>query len=124
NGAYGIEAAARTYFGTAHPGCGEPGNRCAAVLRPEESAMLAALISSPTAYDPRTNPDAAQSQRNVVLTKMREQGVLEISDEDFQALLDSPVPTKKDIQPPTVDSKAPYFTDWLRQQIVDKYGAG
>ena len=94
NGAYGIEAAARTYFGTAHPGCGEPGDRCAAVLEPEESAMLAALISSPTAYDPRTNPEAAQAQRNVVLEKMREQGVLEISDEDFQALLDSPVPTQ------------------------------
>ena len=124
NGAYGIEAAARTYFGTAHPGCGDPDNRCAAVLRPEESAMLAALISSPTAYDPRTNPVDAQAQRNVVLTKMREQGVLEVSDEDFQALLDTPVPQKGDIQPPTEESKAPYFTDWLRQQIVDKYGAG
>jgi penicillin-binding protein 1A len=124
NGAYGIEAAAHTYFGTAHPGCGDPDNRCAATLLPEESAMLAALISSPAAYDPRTNPEDAQAQRNVVLTKMREQGVLEISDEDFQALLESPVPGKDDIQPPTEESKAPYFTDWLRQQIVDKYGAG
>ncbi len=124
NGAYGIEAAARTYFGTAHPGCGDAGNRCAAVLRPEESAMLAALISSPTAYDPRTNPVDAMTQRNVVLTKMREQGVLEVSDEDFQALLDTPVPQKRDIQPPTEQSKAPYFTDWLRQQVVDKYGPG
>ncbi|MCL4287918.1 MAG: penicillin-binding protein, partial [Thermoleophilia bacterium] len=124
NGAYGVEAAAHTYFGTAHPGCGDPDDRCAAALLPEESAMLAALISSPAAYDPRTNPDAARSQRNVVLTKMREQGVLEISDEDFQALLDSPVPGRDDIQPPTEESKAPYFTDWLRQQVVDKYGAG
>ncbi|MEZ5156757.1 MAG: transglycosylase domain-containing protein [Solirubrobacterales bacterium] len=124
NGAYGIEAAARTYFGDAHPGCGDPDRRCAAVLTPVESAMLAALISSPTAYDPVNNPMDAQSQRNVVLQKMRDQGVLEVSDDDFQAMLDTPVPTKKDIQPPTVDSKAPYFTDWLRQQIVDKYGAG
>jgi len=124
NGAYGIEAAAHTYFGSAHPGCGDPNDRCAADLRPEESAMLAALISSPSAYDPRTNPEAAQDQRNVVLTKMREQGVLEVSDEDFQAMLDSPVPGKHDIQPPTEESKAPYFTDWLRQQVVDKYGAG
>jgi penicillin-binding protein 1A len=124
NGAYGIEAAAHTYFGSAHPGCGDPNERCAAVLRPEESAMLAALISSPSAYDPRTNPEAAQAQRNVVLSKMRDQGVLEISDDDFQAMLDSPVPGKRDIQPPTEQSKAPYFTDWLRQQVVDKYGAG
>ena len=124
NGAYGIEAAARTYFGSAHPGCGDPENRCAAALTPVESAMLAALISSPSAYDPVNNPVDAQAQRNVVLEKMRDQGVLEVSDDDFQAMLDAPVPTKKDIQPPTVDSKAPYFTDWLRQQVVDKYGAG
>lgn len=124
NGAYGIETAARVYFGSAHPGCGDPDNRCAAVLTPVESAMLAALISSPTAYDPITNPVDAQAQRNVVLEKMRDQGVLEVSDEDFQAMLDTPVPTKKDIQPPTQDSKAPYFTDWLRQQVVDKYGPG
>lgn len=124
NGAYGIEAAARTYFGSAHPGCGEPDNRCGAALTPVEAAMLAAMISSPTAYDPITNPVDAQTQRNIVLQKMRDQGVLEVDDEDFQALLDTPVPTKRDIEPPTVDSKAPYFTDWLRQQVVDKYGAG
>ena len=55
---------------------------------------------------------------------MRDQGVLEVSDEDFQAMIDSPVPTKSQISPPTEESAAPYFTDWLRQQVVDKYGAG
>ncbi len=124
NGAYGVEAAARTYFETAHPGCGDPDDRCAEVLEPQEAALLAALISSPTAYDPRINPIDSTAQRNVVLEKMREQGVLEVSDEDFQALLDSPVPEKGEISPPTEESEAPYFTDWLRQQIVDKYGAG
>jgi penicillin-binding protein 1A len=124
NGAYGVEAAARTYFGTAHPGCGDPDGRCAEVLEPQEAALLAALISSPTAYDPRINPVDSATQRNIVLEKMREQGVLEVSDEDFQALLDSPVPEKGEINPPTEESEAPYFTDWLRQQIVDKYGAG
>lgn len=124
NGAYGVEAAAHTYFGTAHPGCGTEGNRCASVLLPQEAAMLAALISSPTAYDPGTHPEAALAQRNVVLQKMRDQGVLEVSDDDFQTLLASPVPTSRQIQQPTEDSKAPFFTDWLRQQIVDKYGAG
>ncbi|MCB8970219.1 MAG: transglycosylase domain-containing protein [Thermoleophilales bacterium] len=124
HGAYGIEAAAKTYFGYEHPGCGGEGDRCASVLLPEEAAMLAALISSPTAYDPATNPEAAKSQRNVVLQKMRDQGVLEVSDEDFQAMLDSNVPIASHIETPTDDSKAPYFTDWLRQQIVDKYGPG
>ncbi|MFN8152352.1 MAG: transglycosylase domain-containing protein [Solirubrobacterales bacterium] len=124
HGAYGIEAAAKTYFGYDHPGCGGEGDRCASVLTPPEAAMLAALISSPTAYDPATNPEDAKSQRNVVLEKMREQDVLEVSDEDFQAMLDSNVPIASHIEAPTEDSKAPYFTDWLRQQIVDKYGAG
>ena len=124
NGAYGVEAAAKTYFGWNHPGCGNPDDRCAEVVEPQEAAMLAALISSPTAYDPGTNPNDAKAQRNVVLEKMRDQGVLEASDEDFQAMIDSPVPKKSQISPPTEESAAPYFTDWLRQQVVDKYGAG
>ena len=57
NGAYGVEAAAKTYFGWNHPGCGDPDDRCAEVVEPQEAAMLAALISSPTAYDPGTNPE-------------------------------------------------------------------
>ncbi len=36
----------------------------------------------------------------------------------------APVPTERQIQPPTEDSKAPFFTTWLRSQIVDYYGAG
>ena len=124
HGAYGIEAAAKTYFGVDHPGCGNPDDRCASVLEPQEAAMLAALISSPSRYDPATNPVDAKAQRNVVLAKMREQGVLEDSDEDFQTMLDSNVPIGSQIETPTEDSEAPYFTDWLRQQIVDKYGPG
>ena len=124
HGAYGIEAAARTYFGWNHDGCGDVGDRCAAVLQPEEAAMLAAMISSPNAYDPATNPEAAKAQRNVVLEKMRDEGVLQLSDDDFQSMLRVDPPTADQIQPPTSDSKAPYFTDWMRQQVVDKYGAG
>jgi penicillin-binding protein 1A len=86
--------------------------------------MLAALISSPSAYDPATNPEDAKTQRNVVLQKMRDQGTLQVSDDDYQAMLDSDIPKPGQIQPPTEESEAPYFTDWLRQQIVDKYGPG
>ena len=53
NGAYGIESAARTYFGFDHPGCGEPGApMCAQVLKPEEAALLAGMVASPSGYDP------------------------------------------------------------------------
>src|SRR5206468_359230 len=62
-GAYGIEAAARTYFGWAHPGCGQAGHEmCAKDLTPPEAAMLAGIITSPSAFSPRINPqEIAQS---------------------------------------------------------------
>jgi penicillin-binding protein 1A len=69
-GAYGIEAAAQTYFGWNHPGCGDAGNRCATQLLPEEAALLAGLISSPGSYSPRASPDAALERRNLVLERM------------------------------------------------------
>ncbi|HWO16387.1 MAG TPA: biosynthetic peptidoglycan transglycosylase, partial [Solirubrobacterales bacterium] len=47
SGAYGIEAAARTYFGAAHPGCGTETEPCASVLEPWEAALLAGVIQSP-----------------------------------------------------------------------------
>jgi penicillin-binding protein 1A len=72
NGAYGIEAAARTYFQANHPGCDErSGTRCASRLEPHEAALLAGLVASPSAYDPIANPEAALERRNLVLRSMR-----------------------------------------------------
>src|SRR3954468_13223891 len=73
NGAYGIESAAETYFGSAHVGCGATNVRkrpCAAELRPYEAASLAGIIASPSAYDPVARPRAAVSRRNLVLKAM------------------------------------------------------
>ena len=121
-GAYGIEAAAKTYFGYNHPGCGTEGNRCASQLDTAEAAMLAGIISSPTAYSPRNNPEAATARRNQVLTNMVDQGVL--AEEEAQSAATEPVPEPNQIHPPREESEAPYFTSWLRQQVVDRYGAG
>jgi penicillin-binding protein 1A len=53
NGAYGIESAARTYFGRQHPGCERDRKRpCAAQLEPAEAAMIAGVVASPSAFDP------------------------------------------------------------------------
>jgi len=120
-GAYGIEAAARTYFGAAHPSCGNPETPCASVLTPAEAATLAAVIASPSAYDPKFQPQNALERRNLILGKMREQGYItqtQYDDETQQAL-----PSPGDIEPPSLDSEAPYFTSWLRQQLVDRFGA-
>jgi penicillin-binding protein 1A len=120
-GAYGIEAAARTYFGDAHPDCGTQTEPCASVLEPWEAATLAAIISSPSAYDPKYFPENNLGRRNLVLEKMYEQGY--ITEAQLQEGIHQALPAPGDIQPPSLDSKAPYFTSWLRQQLVDRYGA-
>ncbi len=120
-GAYGIEAAARTFFGAAHPTCGTPNEPCASVLEPWEAAMLAGVIASPSAYDPKFYPENSLARRNLVLEKMYEQGY--ITREQFDEGRQQALPSPDDIEPPTLDSKAPYFTAWLRQQLVERYGA-
>ena len=125
-GATGIEAAARTYFGWNHPGCGESGDPCASQLLPWEAALLAGMISSPSAYSPRDFPENALARRNQVLTNMVQQGY--ITQEEYDRYSpdqgETAIPTAKEIQPPAENSAAPYFTSWLRQQLVDRYGAG
>ena len=96
NGAYGIESAAQTYFGTDvnHVGCGTPGHAlCVQQLQPWEAALLAGIIQSPTAYDPVNHPVAAKARRDVVLRQMLEQGYLtkSIYDESIKQALPAAV---------------------------------
>src|SRR3954447_19865405 len=129
-GAYGIEAAARTYFGKelareGNPCGGEDEDPCAKVLTPPQAAMLAGIIASPSAFSPRINPQAATDRRNLVLKNMLDQG--DISQTEYDGTgqgINVPVPVASDIERPTDDSLSPYFTSWLRQQVVDLYGAG
>ena len=121
SGAYGIEAAARTFFGAAHPGCGTETDPCASVLEPWEAATLAGIISSPTAYDPKLFPASSLTRRNFVLERMYEQGY--ITAEQLEEGLGKALPAPADVEPPSLDSEAPYFTAWLRQQLVERFGA-
>jgi penicillin-binding protein 1A len=123
NGAYGVESAARTYFGNQpdHQDCGTRANLCVKQLKPDEAALIAGVVANPTAYDPVAHPQAALARRNLVLKDMFDQGVLplrEYRDARIQAL-----PAPIDIKPPTVRTQAPYFTTWIRQQLVDQFGA-
>lgn len=120
-GAYGIEAAARTYFGSAHPGCGTPSEPCASVLEPWEAATLAGIIASPSAFDPKVYPENTLGRRNLVLEKMLEQGY--ITQQQYAEGRHQALPPPSEISPPKLESKAPYFTAWLRQQLVERYGA-
>jgi penicillin-binding protein 1A len=128
NGAYGIEAAARTYFGHEinHEGCGEPGHKlCVEELQPWEAALLAGIIRSPTEYDPATNPMAAKRRRDLVLEQMLAQGY--ITRPVFEESVKQAIPSPAEIQAPqeqTVEGvDAGYFTSWVQQQIIERYGA-
>ena len=125
NGAYGIESAARTYFGknAEHLGCGKPDNRCATELKPYEAALLAGMVASPSGFDPIVNPEAAKRRRNVVLQKMLDQGY--VTQAEYQEGIQAEVPTRKTIHPPQAQAaskSSAYFATWVRQQVIDKYG--
>jgi penicillin-binding protein 1A len=118
-GAYGIESAARVYFGSAHPGC-EP--HCAELLEPAEAALLAGLIASPSSYSPVQDPPAALKRRNLVLDRMRELGL--ITPAEHRDAVRQALPARAQIRPPRKVSKSPYFSSWVEQQLVDRYGTG
>ncbi|MDQ3851142.1 MAG: penicillin-binding protein, partial [Actinomycetota bacterium] len=125
NGAYGVESAARTYFGddVNHLGCGGPGRRCASELKPQEAALLAGIVSSPSAYDPIAHPRTARRRRDLVLRRMHEQGYLTAA--EYARSAAEPIPAAKTIHPPQVQSaprSAAYFTTWVQQQLIDRYG--
>ena len=123
SGAYGVESAARTYFASNHTGCEKDKQRpCAAQLDPAESALLAGMVASPSGFDPIAHPKASRERRNVVLDRMLDQGF--ISQLQHDSALAEPLPTRKDISPPREDTKYPYFTSWVKQQVVDKVGGG
>ncbi|MGO9489214.1 MAG: transglycosylase domain-containing protein, partial [Solirubrobacteraceae bacterium] len=128
NGAYGIEAAAQTYFGheADHLGCGMPEHPlCVEQLQPWEAALLAGIIQSPTGYDPVEHPMAALERRNVVLRQMLDQGYL--TRQVYEASVKQPLPAPHEIQAPqeqTVEGvDAGYFTSWVQQQVIERYGA-
>ena len=87
--------------------------------------MLAGIIQSPTAYDPAFHPLAALERRNVVLRQMLEQGYL--TQPVYEESIKQALPTAREVQAPrqqTVEGvDAGYFTSWVQQQIIERYGA-
>jgi membrane peptidoglycan carboxypeptidase len=66
NGAYGVSAAARTYF-----------NTTADQLSVAQAALLAGMVRSTTQFDPVSNPAEALDRRNLVILQMQEQGMID-----------------------------------------------
>ena len=123
NGAYGIESAARTYFGYNHDQCGTKDQpTCASVLLPHEAALLAGVVASPSAYDPVQHPVAARKRRDLVSAAPVRAGV-----PDPAALRRGDGTGPADarlLEYPKEDTDYPYFTSWIKPQVVDHLGGG
>lgn len=108
SGAYGIAAAAQTYF-----------NKPLDQLDDAEAAFLGALPKSPTNYNPTRYPDAARGRRNWVLERMAETGVL--SREAAQAAQAEPLIPHAFVRPgPAPGSE--WFAEEVRRQLLGQYG--
>ncbi len=107
NGAYGVEAASESYF-----------NKRADQLNLAEMAMMAGLAKAPSRYSPVNNLRRAQDRQAYVLTRMTELGI--ISQEQKEKALR--IPLKIQSRESAYFSKAPYFTEFIRQQVERKYG--
>ncbi len=108
NLAYGVEAAARTYFG-----------KPARDLDLAESALLAGLIQSPAHYDPFTDLDAARARQRVVLGLMAKRGLIA----DDQAQLASAEPLHLVGYTSRTVIRAPHFVTYVRDLLEAEYGA-
>ncbi len=109
NLAYGIEAAAQTYF-----------SKPARALNLREAALLAGLTQAPSAYNPFVEASKALARRDAVLRAMRDQGA--VTAEQYAWATRS-----KDLQlkPGRLykEIREPYFFGYVRDQLVRKYGA-
>jgi len=120
NGAYGVESAVRTYFGKGADFDGD--DRAARSVEPHEAALLSAIIASPSAYDPVQNPTDSRERRDLVLNRMLAEGMITQKEHDESVL--EAIPSAEDISAPEPESTEPYFSTWVTQQLVDRYGAG
>ena len=104
NGAYGIMAAARTYFEK------EPID-----LTLAEAAFLAGTIAAPVTYDPLTNPGRARNRRNRVLGRMLELGMIDAASRAAAVSTQIELNMNEDEQRPYL---APYFVDYFKEWFL------
>ena len=106
HGSYGVQTAAQTYFG-----------KSVQQLTVPEAAVLAGVIKSPARYSPYLDPAAAKLRRDTVLGQMRDQGYLDPA--AYAAAVATPIKT---VGLKRASAKAPYFVEYLKDQLVKLYG--
>ncbi|MEA3273299.1 MAG: transglycosylase domain-containing protein [Patescibacteria group bacterium] len=106
--AYGIEAAAQTYFG-----------KQATALTLDECALLAALPKAPTHFSPYgIHVEELVWRKEWIIKRMEDLGYI-TSDQAIEAIA---IQTLDKIKPFTSQIKAPHFVMYIKQQLVEKYG--
>ncbi len=108
HGAYGVEAAARLYFG-----------KSAKALALEEAALIAGIIQGNVRQSPYINPEAAMRRRNYALQRMAEEAFIT----EAQATTAKASPVKTAGLPTQPYSPSPYFVEEVRQQLEASFGA-
>ncbi len=106
NGAYGVQAAAETYWGI-------PARK----LSPLQSATLAATINAPAIYDPVHDPATTRGRRDLVLQLMAQQGYL-AADQAAQLEAQPLTVDKPTVQP----SPHGYFVSYVSQALQQQLG--
>ncbi len=107
NGAYGVEAASRTYFG-----------KSVNEISVKDAALLAGLPRAPSTYSPFDHPEAAKRRREVVLRRLVEYGALK--DPDAKKLVRTDLGL---IPPERRRTTGQYFLEFVQQTLEAKYGA-
>ncbi len=107
-GRWGVEGAARQYFG-----------KPVKELTLAESALLAGLPKAPTLYSPVKNPDKALERRNLVLSLMLEQGT--IDEATYAQTINQPIALKPD-NGESLKGRYPSFVDYVMDEAERLYG--
>ena len=110
HGAYGVGAAAKTYF-----------NKDAKDMTLAQAAFLAGMIQAPAAYDPKLHYDLAHERELYVLRGMVATGALSQADADKAAAED--VKSELHIQATARQTKAPHFVDYVLSQLETTFGS-
>jgi penicillin-binding protein 1A len=108
HGAFGIGAAAHNYF-----------HKKVKDLTVAEGAMLAGLPQRPNEWTPFRNPHLAKKRQHYVMRRMLDENF--ITEQQYQAANQQPLKmfTAKEIN----SKEAPYFTEYVRQYLMNKYGS-
>lgn len=105
--AYGLAAAAQTYYG-----------KNLDALKLHQQAMIAGLPKAPSVYNPIVNAERALERRNYVLRRMLDLKFIQPS--EYRQAINITDDAKT--QPSNIEFNAPFVAEMARQELVDRYG--